>query len=447
MSISPSAGPEQSGGQPDASSSGSKMTTIRVTTIPANFLVEVPENATAADIRAAVAKLINIHPQRQSNPADDSKTLSDFSLTGVSNPNVYVSFGATGQTDSSSSSDGKYPIKVRTIYGKEYEIMVTKDTKVEDLSDMIQDKDGTPVDQQRLIFAGKQLSPEVLLTSCNIGKGSTVHLVLRLTGDIGVWGVHGTSPLVDVLHNSNTINAEKSISSLSTSSSSSTSTDAPVSDDDANHTTSQSTTEQVKTMVRDLKTSKFKLSPASNTNLRDEAPAERLLDDTQCAKLMQFIDSLESKGGHRDALLEGEDPQETSDFKCTIGVKDLASVLDQDTVEKLVSVFESTTSGGIDVGRRNAVDMVKLRKVKARPADLVPFCINFHLDYAVKTMSIALNPSSEYEGGRIVYATDDGELEMPQCKVGTALMHDNTWVHGVTELTKGTRYHLFFLQH
>ncbi len=102
---------------------------------------------------------------------------------------------------------------------------------------------------------------------------------------------------------------------------------------------------------------------------------ERLLDDTQCAKLMQLIDSLGSKGGHRDALLEGEDPQETSDFKCTIGVKDFASMLDQDTVERLVSVFESTTSGGID-GRRSAVDMVKLIKVKARPADLTPFCIN-----------------------------------------------------------------------
>ncbi len=207
-------------------------------------------------------------------------------------------------------------------------------------------------------------------------------------------------------------------------------------DDDANHTTDQSTTaEQVKTMVRDLKTVKFKLPLASNTKLRDEAPVERLLDDTQCAKLMQFIDSLESKGGHRDALLEGEDPQETSDFKCTIGVKDLASVLDQDT----------TASGGVD-GRRRAVDMVKLRKVKTRPADLAPFCINFHLDYAVKTMSIALNPSTEYEGGRIVYATEDGQLEMTQRKVGTALMHDNTWVHGVTELTKGTRYHLFLLQ-
>ena len=50
------------------------------------------------------------------------------------------------------------------------------------LRQLVQDKTGVSEDQQRLIFAGRQLDNDMTLESKKIGKDSTIHLVIRLAG-------------------------------------------------------------------------------------------------------------------------------------------------------------------------------------------------------------------------------------------------------------------------
>ena len=70
-------------------------------------------------------------------------------------------------------------IFVRNLSGKTVTIDINERDIVYDLKTILANKEGLPVSNQRLMFQGKLLKLESIISECDIKKGSTIHMNVR----------------------------------------------------------------------------------------------------------------------------------------------------------------------------------------------------------------------------------------------------------------------------
>eukprot|EP01041_Mallomonas_annulata_P010428 gene10428-21758_t len=305
---------------------------------------------------------------------------------------------ATSSTTTSSQSRrvSGMQVFVKTLTSKKITLDCGPDTTILEIKQKVHDSEGIRVCDLRLIFGGRHLEDSRTLSDCKIKNGDLIDIVLKMKGDIGVFGVHDGSPGIDLLRN---------LPKRFTSNDSNSFKPAAVTNGML-----VSTIQQIVKQVRFDSQRYLSLSHQSVT-VSDEVTRKSLYSSAE--SLMSPVLSTEECEVLRnwlDTKYHHSSSDFTTDFKLPLTLDQLVDLIGHPVVSRLCDIM-----GG------NGFDEIVLRRSSA-----VGQCINFHLDHSLRTMQVALNRDEDYEGGRLVFALDNGTLCVPRRPLGSFTVHDNS---------------------
>lgn len=283
---------------------------------------------------------------------------------------------------------------------KTYALEIEETATVDYLKSIVEEKTNVSKGDQRLLYAGIQLEDDYTLEYYKIKKESTLHLVIRMRGMIGVW------------------------------------TDSDISDPLDNYLM---LTEEDRVITKILSANILNnaiVRFGASLDTEYSITQSMILSSLQSQRCVKFLDYI-----YNTITSIMPDLKVCFDDINTLKLLLLNNFYDNE------SYNSNVVKELLDLHPHYENDDSKVMIILRRTQGPIPGCIKFHLDDQYEfnyTVQLTLVNSNTYDGGRLCFVSRDG-LVVPERPMNCITIHNSKVLHGVTRLTKGVRYSLFIV--